>query len=63
MMDFIGAGVETTAGAAVFVLYALASNPDNQEKLRKEIHEKFDENNVTGKVNIGFVSVNTNTCW
>ena len=62
-MDFIGAGVETTSGAAVFVLYALASNPDKQEKLRKEINEKFDQNNVTGKVNIGFVSVNADTFW
>ena len=50
MMDFIGAGVETTAGSAIFVLYSLASNPEKQEKLRQEIKRKFDEANITGKV-------------
>ncbi|XP_077528285.1 putative cytochrome P450 12a5, mitochondrial [Haemaphysalis longicornis] len=35
--DFVGAGTETTAGAAAFTLYRLALHPDCQEKARQEV--------------------------
>jgi len=39
---FILAGYETTAASLNFTTYLLAKNPEVQEKLRKEILEKFD---------------------
>ena len=36
-MDAMMAGVDTTGGAATFLMYHLASNPDKQEKLYREI--------------------------
>ena len=36
-MDAMMAGVDTTGGAATFLIYHLASNPDKQEKLYNEI--------------------------
>lgn len=41
IVDVIGAGLDTTSNAAAFVLYCLASNPEKQEILRKEINELF----------------------
>jgi len=48
--DFVAAGVETTALAAIFVLYALAANPEKQEKLRKKIQNHFEHQEIGGKV-------------
>jgi hypothetical protein len=38
--DALFAGMDTTGNAAAFLLYLVASNPDKQELLHKEIIEK-----------------------
>ena len=48
--EILGAAVDTTSNAAAFLLYCLATNPDKQEILRKEIMELLNSGEVTGKV-------------
>ena len=46
-VGFILAGYETTSTTLTFATYALASNPEVQERLANEIHEYFEGNPVS----------------
>ena len=49
--DILSAGVDTTANAAAFALYCIATNPDKQKILREEIMKTMNsEEEFTGKV-------------
>lgn len=41
MMQFLPAGHETTASSLGWALYALCKNPEMQQRLRAEVHEKL----------------------
>ena len=48
--DILGAGIDTTSNAASFVLYCLATNPEKQNTLRREIQEVINSGQeITGK--------------
>ena len=51
-VGFILAGYETTSTTLTFATYALAANPDVQERLANEIHEYFEENPVGHKLSV-----------
>lgn len=46
VINFFGAGFETTSSTMTFFFYAIAKNPSIQEKLRKEINEVLPKSNI-----------------
>lgn len=49
VINFFGAGFETTSSTMSFFFYSIAKNPTIQEKLRKEINEVLPKSNIAFK--------------
>nr|XP_026693179.1 cytochrome P450 10-like isoform X2 [Ciona intestinalis] len=50
MTEFLVAGIDTTSNSAAFLLYALASNQEAQERLREEVREVNRMDTIDGKL-------------
>lgn len=59
--DLLLAGIDTTANAAVFVVYCLAANPKCQAILREEIATITKMTGVTGEVSKCFILITVKT--